>query len=34
MKGDFCEAPVAVFQQRDVRTMVFDLDAAPSTGAP
>ncbi|MGA2437943.1 MAG: hypothetical protein ABSF57_05460 [Acidobacteriaceae bacterium] len=34
MRGDFCEAPVAVFQQRDVRTMVFDLDAAPSTGAP
>ena len=34
MKNDFCDPPVALFQQRDVRTMVFDLGAASSTGAP
>jgi hypothetical protein len=30
MTADFCEQPVAVFQQNDVRTMVYDLTSVSS----
>jgi hypothetical protein len=30
MTADFCEQPVAVFQQSDVKTMVYDLKANPT----
>jgi hypothetical protein len=29
MTAKFCEQPVAVFQQRDVRTMIYDLQSSP-----
>jgi hypothetical protein len=34
MQADFCEQPAAVFQQSDVRTMIYDLNVAPSTVEP
>lgn len=34
MSAEFCEQPAAVFQQRDVRTIIYDLDAAEVQGQP